>query len=539
MKKISTWRQKLTMGAGALALTTALSFGAASANTLVYCSEASPESFNPQLVSSGTSIDASAVPVYNRLVEFKLGTTEVGPGLAEKWEVSEDGKEYTFYLRKGVKFHDNRDFKPTRDFNAEDVIFSFERQKDKNHPYHKISGRQYEYFEGTGFNELIESVEAVDDYTVKIKLTKPEGPFLANLAMPFASILSAEYGDVLLEKGKPEAMDQNPIGTGPFKFGQYQKDSRILFTKFEDHFGEKAKLQRLIFSITPDPAVRYAKLQKGECHVMAYPNLADLERMEADENIKVKEQTGLNIGYIAYNLKKKPLDNVDVRKALTMAVNKSDIIDAIFQGKAEAATNFIPPTMWSYNEEIEDYPYDPEAAKALLEKAGVKDGFELSLWAMPVQRPYNPNARRMAEMVQSDWAKIGVKANIVSYEWGEYLNRIRDGEHDTVTIGWTGDNGDPDNFFGVLMSCTAAEAGSNYSQWCNADFDKLLDEARQTTDHDRRVELYKEAQVMMHEHVPALNVAHSTVYMPMRKEVKGYVMDPLGLHHFDQVELEK
>ncbi|TWS20329.1 ABC transporter substrate-binding protein, partial [Tsukamurella conjunctivitidis] len=177
--------------------------------------------------------------------------------------------------------------------------------------------------------------------------------------------------------------------------------------KFKDYFGEPAKLDRLIFSITPDASVRFAKLQKGECHVMPYPNLADLEKMRASSDIDVKELTGLNIGYLAFNMDKPPLDKLEVRKALSLAVNKADIIDAIFQGNGEAAKNFIPPTMWGYNDEIVDYEYDPAAAKALLAEAGLPDGFEVTLWAMPVQRPYNPNARRMAVMIQSDWAKIG------------------------------------------------------------------------------------------------------------------------------------
>lgn len=184
------------------------------AKTLVYCSEGSPENFNPQLYTSGTSVDASAVPVYNRLVDFKPGTTELVPSLAESWEVSEDGKVYTFHLRKGVKFHSNKLFTPTRDFNADDVIFSFMRQKDVNHPYHNVSNGSYSNFESLEFGSLITAIDKIDDRTVRFTLAHPEAPFVADLAWYFASILSAEYADAMLKAGTPEKVDMQPIAPG-------------------------------------------------------------------------------------------------------------------------------------------------------------------------------------------------------------------------------------------------------------------------------------------------------------------------------------
>lgn len=175
---------------------------------------------------------------------------------------------------------------------------------------------------------------------------------------------------------------------------------------------------------------------------MPYPNPADIARMKEDKNITLLEQPGLNVGYLSFNTEKKPLDDVKVRQALTYAVNKEAIIKAVYQGAGQAAKNLIPPTMWGYNDDVKDYTYDPEKAKQLLKEAGLEKGFTIDLWAMPVQRPYNPNARRMAEMIQADWAKIGVQAKIVTYEWGEYLKRAKAGEHQSVMMGWTGDNGD-------------------------------------------------------------------------------------------------
>ncbi|MEX2200172.1 MAG: ABC transporter substrate-binding protein, partial [Dongiaceae bacterium] len=320
----------------------------ASAKTLVYCSEGSPEGFNPQLYTAGTTFDASSKPIFNRLVEFERGGTTVNPGLAESWEVSDDGLVYTFHLRSGVKFAANSSFTPTRDFNADDVVFSFERQLKADHPYHTVSGGSYEYFGGMDMGNLLASVEKVDDLTVRFSLTAPEAPFIANMAMDFASILSAEQADAMMAAGTPEQLDQSPVGTGPFVLVDYQKDAVIRYKANVDYWAGKAQIDDLIFAITPDASVRLAKLQAGECHIMPYPNPADLDAIRADEAITLLEQEGLNVGYLAFNTQKPPFDNKLVRQALNMAVNKDAIIEAVFQGAGQPAKNPIPPTIWSY-----------------------------------------------------------------------------------------------------------------------------------------------------------------------------------------------
>ncbi len=513
--------------------------GSVNAKTLVYCSEGSPENFNPQLYTSGTSVDASAVPVFNRLVDFTPGTTNLVPSLAERWEISPDGTAYTFHLRRNVKFQSNKQFKPSRDFNADDVIFSFMRQMDPKNPYHNVSGGTYSNFESLELSTLIKNIDRVDDHTVRFTLAHPEAPFLADLAWYFASIHSAEYADAMLKAGTPEKVDMNPIGTGPFELVQYQKDSRILYKAFPDYWQGKAKLDRLVFSITPDASVRYAKLEKNECQVMPFPNPADLDKMRANPDITLEQKAGLNTGFLAFNTTKAPTDNVKVRQALAMAINKPAIIEAIFKGTGTVAKNILPPGVWSADKDLKDYDYDPEKAKALLQQAGVKPGTEIALWAMPVQRPYNPNARRMAEMIQSDWAKVGIKANIVSYEWGEYLKRVRSGEHQAALMGWTTATGDPDNFFGPLYSCASAQGGSNSSKWCYQPFEKLITDARAEPDQGKRTALYLQAQQIMHDQMPAVMIAHSTIFEPVRKSVSGYQVDPFGKHIFYQVDIKQ
>ncbi len=513
--------------------------GGASAKTLIYCSEGSPEGFDPAPYTSGTTFDAAARTVYSRLVEFSPGTTSIVPGLAESWTISEDGLEYTFKLRAGVKFQTTDYFTPTRDLNADDVIFSFDRQGNADNPFNQyVAGISYEYYTSMGLDTMIKSMEKVDDLTVKFTLNAPNAPFLADLGMDFASIVSKEYADKLMADGKGADFNNQPIGTGPFVFVAYQKDAVIRYKANPDYFGTKPMIDDLVFAITTDAAVRAQKLKAGECHVMPYPAPADIEALKSDPNLTVMEQAGLNVAYLAYNTLEKPFDDARVRKALNMAIDKQAIIDAVFQGTGMVAKNPIPPTMWGYNDAIMDDAYDPAAAKQMLADAGVSD-LHMNIWAMPVQRPYMPNARRTAELMQADLAQIGVTAEIVSYEWGEYLKKSTELDRDgAVILGWTGDNGDPDNFLNVLLSCQAAgEGGANRSHWCNEEFSDLLAKAALSSDIAERTRLYEQAQVIFKDQAPWLTIDHSTVFMPMSTKVTGYVMNPLGTHAFDMVDI--
>ena len=520
-----------------LGLAALLGGAPASAKTLVYCAEGSPENFTPALNTTGTSLDA-ARPVFDQLVEFERGATTLKPGLAESWDVSPDSKTITFHLRHGVKWHSVKGYKPTRDFNADDVLFSFNRQSDEANPYHKVSGGKFDYYSDMDMPTLVKSLEKKDDYTVVMTLSEPNVPILANLAMDFASIHSAEYADSLMKAGKPEQFDQVPVGTGPFVFGAYQKDAVIRFKANADYWEGKPALDELVYAITPDPTARFSKLKTGECQVAPYPRPADLPEMQADPSLTVMSQPGLNIGYLAFNVEKPPFDKKEVRQAVSMAIDKAAIIKDVYLGAGQAAKNLIPPTLWGYNDAVVDYPYDPEKAKAMLQAAGVKTPLDIDLWYMPVQRPYNPNAKRVAEMMQSDLAKVGLNAKLVTYEWGEYRKRLQDGEHMLGQLGWTGDNGDPDNFF-FLLGCSAArKGGQNLSKWCNKDFDERLNKAKSVADQAGRAKLYEEMQQIAHDEAAQFDIAHSVVYQPMRKEVVGYKMSPLDRHQFDGVDLK-
>ena len=523
----------------ALALPTLLALAPASAKTLVFCSEGSPENFAPSVNTTGTSFDVNE-QIYDNIVQFERGGTKVIPGLAERWMIEKAGTEYTFFLRKGVKWHSNKNYKLSRDFNADDFIFTLERQWKESDPYFKVTSSNHSYFNDMGMDKLLKSVEKINDYTVRITLNHAEAPFLSNLAMQYAGIQSKEYAIAMLKAGTPEKVDQDPIGTGPFYLVQYQKDAIVRYKAFPQYWAGKAKIDDLVFAITPDASVRWAKLQKGECHVMPYPNPADLPAIRKDSHIKVLEQAGLNIGYLAYNTTKKPFDDVRVRKAVNMAINKQAIIDAVYLGTGVAAKNPIPPTQWSYNNAVKDDPFDPVAAKKLLAAAGLPNGFTTDLWAMPVQRPYNPNARRIAELMQADLAKVGIKAEIKSFEWGEYRKRMQAGEHQMGMMGWTGDNGDPDNFLNTLLGCSSAKTnGSNVAKFCYKPFEDLISKAKIETNQAARSKLYEKAQVIFKEQAPWFTIAHAVQIKPVRNEVIDFKLSPFGRHTFYGVDMKE
>lgn len=508
------------------------------AQNFIFCMEGSPASFNPQLVSDGVSMNSSSQTIFNRLVEFKRGTTEIESGLAESWTISKDKKKYTFKLRKNVSFHANEFFKPTRSFNAADVVYTFKSQLDSKHPL-SIPAANYEYFKAMELEQLIADIKKTDDYTVVFELKRPEAPFLADLAMDFASIQSEEYAQFLVKSGKGlKTLETQPIGTGPFVFKSYQKDSAIRYTAFDKYFKGKPKIENLIYVIVTDSTVRLQKMKSGECHVMNEPQPQDLDQINAGKNMKLISTEGINVSYIAFNTQKKPFDQLKVREALSLAMNQKSYLDLIYRSQGTAAKNPIPPTMWSYSQATTPNQYSVDKAKKLLTAAGYPNGFETELWTLPVSRAYLPNGKKLGELVQADLAKINVKVKLVTYDWPVYLEKSKKGEHQMIQFGWTGDNGDPDNFMNVLLGCSAVQAGSNYARWCQKDFDALLQKAKEESGFKARAGFYEKAQLIFNKEKPWYPIAHARLNKVISDKVVGYKIDPFGHEQFESVDLK-
>ena len=512
------------LGAAALA-------GAPGAKPLVFCADASPEGFDPSLWDSASTSNVTS-QIFQGLIGFVRGGTQLEPLLATSWQIAPDAKTFTFTLRRGVKFHSTPYFTPTREFNADDVLFTFTRLIDPKAAYNRAFPATFVYPQSLGLADMIEGIDKLGDHEVRFRLKSPNVTFLTYFAMSFAGLHSAEYAAQLLAAGQASAINNRPVGTGPFKFKSYKKDDVVRMLPHEAYWREAQKPSQLIFAISREPSVRVQKLAAGECHVAAALRDIDIGALDKRSEVQILKKQALNISYLSFNMKKPPTDNRLVREALDIAVDRNALFKVLFpRGDAMQAVSAFPPAIAGYNATLKN-EFDPARAKALLAQAGLASGFEIDLWALPIARPTNPNGLLMAQMIQQDWARIGVKTTIKSYEWGEYLKRANNGEHNIYMSGWSGDTGEADDFLAPNLSCSANRGGVKF---CNAEFDRLIDRARTVTDAEQRNALYRDAQVIFKRERPWIRMAHSAVYIPIRRDVKGFVMSPNGSVDFEGV----
>ena len=468
--------------------------------------------------------------IFEALVFYKDESTALEPGLAKSWKISPDGKTYTFNLRKSVKFHDGTPF------NADAVVFSIGRMmKERNVKFFgkgwelPAQDRPPEYWVSMEMDKTVGSIEAAGEYTVIFKLKRVEAPFIANMGMDFANIISPT---AFLKN--PKEFLRTPVGTGPFKFVKWIMGDRIVLTRNNDYWDKKGGpyLERIVFRAIPENSVRFLELKTGNIHICQFPNPADIDLAKKDRNLILPTQPGMNVGYLSFNHTKEPWkSNINLRKAIAHAINRKAIVDNIYQGMGQVAKNPIPPTMWGYNKKIPGFKYDPALSKKLLAKAGYPNGKglgEITLWSMPVPRPYNPDGRKIGEAMAADLAKVGIKAKIVTFEWGTYLKRQREQppDMDLFQLGWTGDNGDPDNFLAVLFDGLASS--SIRTQWHNEKYHSLMVNGRQTVDQAKRAKIYRQALQLIYDECPVISIAHSTVIWPTRKNVTNFKLHPTG-----------
>lgn len=505
--------------------------------SLLYCAEGAPLAFNPQLVTSSVTLDATAHQLYDRLLDMGLDNLQPIPALASTWQHSPDGLSYHFTLRQNVAFHQTDWFSPSRKLTAADVLFTFKRLIDPHHPYHDV-GEGYPYFDSIGLAELVKDVRAVGDYEVVFELTRPDASFLSYLATDYAVILSAEYGQQLLAGGTPEQLDQLPVGTGPFKLSRYRTDEYIRYLRHPDYWQGSPRLEQLVFDITPQSSKRLAKLLTGECDVMAYPSASQLQVIKEDPGLRLNQETSMNVALLSLNNDKPPFNDIRVRKAIGLALSRKDILHAVYFDVGSMAETVLPPVSWGYHPNLLAPTQDLSRARWLLEQAGLGAGFSMELWVSTGAHSFNPDGIKTGQLIQRQLNELGIKVRLVPLEEQVMHSRLLGGDQDAVLTGWDASSPDPDNMLRNLLSCQAIHAGTNTSRWCQPLFDQRLDLALQTPLLAERVHFYQQAQQLIHQEVPVIPLIHSLKLQAYRSQVQDLRLPPFGGVNFQRVYKE-
>jgi peptide/nickel transport system substrate-binding protein len=506
--------------------------GGSSGGTLIYGRGGDSVALDPANVTDGESFRVTH-QIYETLIAFKPGSFQLTPDLATGWHLSDGGKKLTLNLRKGVKFQDGTPF------NADAVVFNFDRWWDKSNPYHKGS---FEYFPAMfgGFKGdpgcVIKDVKKVDDYTVEIDLNRPMAPILADLAMDAFAIASP--ASIKKYHGN---ISEHPVGTGPFEFVSWKRNDQIVLEK-NPHYWQAGlpKLDKVIFEVIPDNKARLNALQSGQIDIMDGLNPSDYQTAKSDPNLKVYLRPSNDVGYLAFNTQKKPFNDPRVRQAISMVIDKAAIVKAYYNGLGQPANQVLPKTIPGYDDSIQPYPVDVAKAKKLLAEAGYPNGFKTQLWAMTIPRSYFPQPDKVAAAIQADLKKININAQIVTYEWATYLDKLSKGEHTMALAGWIGDNGDPDDFLYVLLDKDNAKVpAQNYAFYKSDKLHQVLIAAQKETNSSKRIALYQQAEQIIRDDAPWVPIVHTTPPVVTSTKVSGFVANPVTTDDLKDVSLNR
>ncbi|MEI7367205.1 ABC transporter substrate-binding protein SapA [Pectobacterium sp. 1950-15] len=493
----------------------------------VYCVNDVLNTFNPQMARSGVTIDTLAAQLYDRLLDVDPYTYRLMPELAQRWEVLDNGSTYRFYLRRDVPFQRTAWFSPTRNMNADDVIFSFQRMLDEKHPYHDVNGGEYPYFDSLQFADSVQSIRKLGEYSVEIRLNSPDASFLWHLATHYAPILSAEYAQRLAKEDKKELLDREPVGTGPYLLDEYRNGQYIRLTRNGDYWRGLPRMRQVVVDLGSGGTGRLSKLLTGECDVLAYPAASQLTILRNDPRLRLSLRPGMNVAYLAFNVRKPPLDDRRVREAIALAINNDRLMQSIYYGTAETAASILPRASWAYDNESQITEYNPQKARQILQELGLTN-LNLRLWVPSASQSYNPSPLKTAELIQADLAQIGVTVTIVPVEGRFQEARLMELSHDLTLAGWATDSNDPDSFFRPLLSCAAIRSQSNYAHWCDPTFDEVLQNALSSQQLSKRIDYYQQAQRILAEQLPVLPLASSLRLLAYRYDMKGLVLSPFG-----------
>lgn len=512
--------------------------------TLTYARGSSSGSLDFQASTSG-EVAKVTNQMYDGLVQFEPGETSIVAGLATDYSV--DGKTVAMTLREGVTFHNGEEF------TADDFVATYERFTNPDHEYYP--GDDYVSAYGSyALGSWIESVEQSSDYEVEITLKQQYAPILPNLAMFCSRVHSKaaieEYG---------EELNANPVGTGPFQFENWdQGNDRVRMSRFDDHWGDVANVDEVVFTVVGENTSRAQTLLSGGADIIDGLGAQSSKIVDNDDGAELVSMPGINVGYMAFNMARfEPFREKAVRQAVSYGINTKAIVDTIFQGIASQASQPIPDSVMGYNEELDPYPHDPEQAQSLLEEAGYGDGFEFELATFQNPRTYNPSPIQAAQTVKSNLEEIGLTVNINQMPFDPFLEYTDTYKHDACFLGWMTDNADPDNFYYALLhpgvSIEDVPEGQDWvdpdnhdsintldvAAWANTDFMQLVEDAQTTYETSEREPKYKQAAEIFHEQAPWVAMDHAMELRGVANRVEGFQIAPIAGPYLNLVSLSE
>ncbi|MFC2552421.1 MAG: ABC transporter substrate-binding protein [Rodentibacter sp.] len=529
-------------------------------NGLIYCTNASGFSFNPQTADAGTSMNVVTEQIYNKLFEIKNHSATVTPSLATSYSISDDGKTILINLRKGVKFHHTPWFTPTRDFNAEDVVFSINRvlghdtylpilnqdnpTHDKN-PQYRVFHEQakkvrFPYFDSIKLNQKIKSVSAVNPYLVKIELFEPDSSILSHLASQYAIIFSQEYTYQLSADDNLAQLDTHPVGTGPYQVQDYVYNQYVRLLRNDNYWNNDAKIQHIVVDLSSDRTGRLVKFFNNECQIAAYPEVSQLGLLhDNDERYYLQSADGMNLSYLAFNFNKPLMQDAQIRQAISRSINRARIVRNIYHNTATVANNIIPNVSWasSVNTPEFDFDYSPKQAKKILQDKKL----HLTMWVLNEEQMYNPSPLKTAELIKWDLAQAGVEVKVRSVTRTFLLEQLKHAteDYDMILTGWLAGNLDPDGFMRPILSCDTKNEVANLSNWCNPKFNELMDNALTSTALSDRAKDYNAAQDLVLNELPIIPIANVKRFLVASSKVKGVQVTPFGSMNFSTLYFTK
>lgn len=463
-----------------------------------------PKSLDPNMYNEIPALTITE-QIFNTLLKVDENGNIV-PELAESFEYITP-IELVIKIKQGVKFHNGDTL------TSKDVVFSIKRMLDK--PASRI------------MIDAINKVEAIDDYTVKITLSKPSSPLLFGLAHPLTAILNEK--DTL---AKNDVIATAPMGTGPYKFVEWGSGEKIELVAFDDYFEGRPKIDTLTYRAITENSSRLAALETGEIDIAYNMDAIDSGIVENNPELQLISQPTTSTEYITFNTTKAPFDNKDFRKAVNYALNRQSMSDSIFMGKAKPANSIVNPNVFGHSDRVEGYPYNVEKAKEYLKKSGIENpSFTLFV---------NDNTTRLqlAQIIQANLKEIGIDVKIETLEWGAYLQRTAQGEHQAFLGGWVSGTSDADIVLFPLLHSSSHGGAGNRAFYTNKELDKIIDEARLVSNPEERKNLFLKAQDILQEEAPLGILLYKNENIGLNKKIKGFKFDPTTMHNLKNLYIE-